>query len=632
MVEESNFFKGNNNDNLFYIDKERQHAFDTSNNDSDTVYSWVNYKLDDNIENLTLYDSFYDENNILIPFEYDDKKEYGHRFLYRYDNCQGNSSVVVERNGKLQTITEDCGIVAVKNLLIMAEKISEDPESSLPCLFYEQETDRYYYIINNPNNPYETINIYVNSGFDETETEIINKALSLHLTNNNGDTVDLQRMSLLLSYGIANFYISPNDNFIEQITQYIKKGQGVILNSSFHSVAIISVVVDSSDKCLGFYVANLNNNISFININDIRKDYWKLAIVTTFPILKNRNVAIEGTGNELDNEITGNDGNNILKGESGTDTINGNKGDDIIIGDSTTLTNEELQELKNKNQEINIVNFETANDGNDYLDGGEGEDLLIGGGRNDILVGGKDEDSLYGGSGNDLLIAGGTSKTQAELQNIINNNGSVSITDFESDNSQNTLYGGMGDDLLVGDQGNDTMYGGGDDDTIYGGKGNDTIYGDDENNVYEGNDVIYGGDGNDTIYGGKGDDVIVAGSSPITPEAIRSLAENNNLIANNFMSYEKFENKLYGGEDSDVIIGDSGNDIIHGDGGKDYLYGGDGDDTIYGDDDDDYLNGGEGNDKLYGGEGNDTYSFAENDGNDTIIDSDGQGKILADGI
>lgn len=34
MVEESNFFKGNNNDNLFYIDKERQHEFDTSNNDS----------------------------------------------------------------------------------------------------------------------------------------------------------------------------------------------------------------------------------------------------------------------------------------------------------------------------------------------------------------------------------------------------------------------------------------------------------------------------------------------------------------------------------------------------------------------------------------------------------------------
>lgn len=48
---------GNNSDNNFYIDNERKIAIDESSSDNDTVYSWYDYELGDNLENLTLLDS-----------------------------------------------------------------------------------------------------------------------------------------------------------------------------------------------------------------------------------------------------------------------------------------------------------------------------------------------------------------------------------------------------------------------------------------------------------------------------------------------------------------------------------------------------------------------------------------------
>lgn len=120
-------------------------------------------------------------------------------------------------------------------------------------------------------------------------------------------------------------------------------------------------------------------------------------------------------------------------------------------------------------------------DGDDYLESSFGFSILYGGDGNDTLVGGVEgNDILYGGDGNDTLL-GGT----------------------EGDD---TLYGGNGDDYLEGStEGNDTSH---------GNQGNDTLVG-----TNQGNNNLYGGNGNDILVGGnEGSDILVGsfGSDTLT--------------------------------------------------------------------------------------------------------------------
>ncbi len=107
------------------------------------------------------------------------------------------------------------------------------------------------------------------------------------------------------------------------------------------------------------------------------------------------------------------------------------------------------------------------------------------------------------------------------------------------------IYGGSGNDNVVG------FFQG---DTIDGGTGNDTV------DLGDGNDRGMGGPGNDTVNGGRG---------------------------------------------NDIIRGDQGNDTLSGSFGNDVAEGGSGNDTISGDAGDDQLRGGAGSDAITAGEGND---------------------------
>lgn len=76
------------------------------------------------------------------------------------------------------------------------------------------------------------------------------------------------------------------------------------------------------------------------------------------------------------------------------------------------------------------------------------------------------------------------------------------------------------------------------------------------------------------------------------------------------MHGKDFDDKCFGGNQSDYIRGKAGNDYLYGYEGNDYLFGGDGSDVISGGDGNDYLIGDSeldpsGNDKLYGGAGDD---------------------------
>ena len=70
---------------------------------------------------------------------------------------------------------------------------------------------------------------------------------------------------------------------------------------------------------------------------------------------------------------------------------------------------------------------------------------------------------------------------------------------------QDQMCGGLGNDLLFGNEGRDTVNGDAGNDTLYGGKDEDSLLGS------AGDDWLFGDEGNDTLIGGTGDDRFILG-------------------------------------------------------------------------------------------------------------------------
>ncbi len=139
---------------------------------------------------------------------------------------------------------------------------------------------------------------------------------------------------------------------------------------------------------------------------------------------------INGTGNELDNEIRGNSGNNhSLAGMGGDDTIHGGGGDDTLTGGAD----------------------------NDKLFGDGGADTLLGDDGRDYLAGGENADILLGGSGHDtyssdaqdtIIDSDGTG--QVFLDGQLMTGGKRKEGDPENEyRNGNTLYVLNGTSLLI---------------------------------------------------------------------------------------------------------------------------------------------------------------------------------------
>jgi Ca2+-binding RTX toxin-like protein len=163
--------------------------------------------------------------------------------------------------------------------------------------------------------------------------------------------------------------------------------------------------------------------------------------------------------------------------------------------------------------------FLTGGSGNDTIEGGNGSDVTRGGSGQDVLRGDAANDRLDGGAGADVFDGGaGTDtadySTRAESLAIDLDNVADDGAAGEGDNVQDTVenvWGGYGDDLIIGsalanelkgNYGNDRLYGRGGRDNIYGGAGDDRIYGE------SGDDRCYGGDGRDYLHGGSGSDYL----------------------------------------------------------------------------------------------------------------------------
>ena len=148
------------------------------------------------------------------------------------------------------------------------------------------------------------------------------------------------------------------------------------------------------------------------------------------------------------------------------------------------------------------------------------------------------------------------------------------------------------------------------------------------NNPDKDNDVLIGNEGQDTLYGGIDDDVLIAGvakktneegeQEDLSNEELKGLInQKTNIVVENFESEKGIGSNLYGGKGNDLLIGDKGNDVLVAGEGEDYLYGGAGRDVLC-----NYAN----SSFLNGGYGNDRYDLKTGTTN-TINDTDNKGTV-----
>lgn len=202
------------------------------------------------------------------------------------------------------------------------------------------------------------------------------------------------------------------------------------------------------------------------------------------------------------------------------------------------------------------------------------------------------------------------------------------------------MYGGVGDDVLVGSSNRDFMYGRQGDDTLYGFAGDDILVGFSGHYNDDGNDILFGGAGDDKFSAGNND--IVDGGADTDLMLIRYLRNtyvdlrfdpfgdttkwgkdiegnwitgtgegftytrlyhdlNENGLDDRgdfYLFFKNIESFIFRGSlGNDVIIGGPGDDRLSGRLGDDYIVGNGGDDqlTAY---NNDIINGGTGTDRL----------------------------------
>ena len=191
---------------------------------------------------------------------------------------------------------------------------------------------------------------------------------------------------------------------------------------------------------------------------------------------------IDGTGNELNNELFGNDAQNILRGLAGNDSLRGEGGDDTLDGGVGTdqlaggLGNDiyvisdavdTITEAANAGTDTvqasigftlgaNLENLTltgtgdingTGNDANNLLIGNTGVNTLDGAAGNDILFSGAGQDRMIGGAGADRFVLSAPRSGVDRIQDFDQREGDVLVVD--SDDFAGVRRGGLRQNQFV---------------------------------------------------------------------------------------------------------------------------------------------------------------------------------------
>jgi Ca2+-binding RTX toxin-like protein len=326
-----------------------------------------------------------------------------------------------------------------------------------------------------------------------------------------------------------------------------------------------------------------------------------------------------------DDKLFGGAGEDLLIGGAGADVFDGRGGIDMVSYVTSTagvvasmLTPVGSQGDSAGDTFVNIENLAGShfadelrgNDSANILLGLSGDDRLFGGGGDDNLIGGLGGDLLSGGAGLDTVgYAEATSGVTAFLLGAFLNTGEAAGDSYDS--IENMIGSSFGDILGGSDVQN----------TIFGGLGDDVIY------AAGGEDLLEGGAGADYLDGQAGYDyvsysaaqagviVFMGGNYLNTGDAKGDTLVNvEGILGSQYgdiMGGDDGGNTLQGGGGGDYLFGANANDYLVGGEGNDFLFGGNDNDTMEGGVGDDLLNGGLGADYLTGGDGTDTASYSD---------------------
>ncbi|GKS60330.1 hypothetical protein YTPLAS18_38570 [Nitrospira sp.] len=345
-------------------------------------------------------------------------------------------------------------------------------------------------------------------------------------------------------------------------------------------------------------------------------------------------------GNAGDDELIGSEGNDILSGGEGSDTYVFNLGDGVDLIDDLASTSEQNRVVFGAGITPDSLRLETSGVSSDALltihVGPHGDAIQF--------LGFQPYDSASPRAVDIFEFADGTTKTfdalvarGAEMRGTNADDGELFGT-FANDllrgfGGSDSLYGDQGDDVLIGGLGNDYLTGGNGSDTyVYNlGDGVDEIEDDvdrfhvpvDHNRVVFGPGITpadinwsdrngglfiaVGSDGGGVNLGPYVDAVpfgistleFADGTALHTETLIDAVVNSGGIISTG----ETDDNLLVGGQGADELMGGSGRNLILGGDGNDSLIGGSGPNHMYGGNGDDVLQGGTGSNVMHGGSG-----------------------------
>ncbi|MDX1917602.1 MAG: calcium-binding protein [Candidatus Caenarcaniphilales bacterium] len=362
---------GGKADDVYVVDNVGDVVTELADEGNDRVRSSISYTLGDNVEELTLFGDSNDLigigndlDNILIGSNQNDTLD-GGLGSDQMSGGRGNDIYIVDSSGDAITEQANQGTDTVRSSI----------DFTLPAnvenleLLGSTDLNGTGNSLNNMITGNDGANIL--NGGSGADTLIGGLGDDIYIVDNPGDTVIEEfgegtdtvesSVSFSLSENVENLELTGSgdidgagNDLANQITGNTGAnrldggiGADILIGGAGNDTYIVD---DSGDQV----IENTNEGTDTV-ISSI--DYILGANLENLTL--SGDLAIDGTGNSLDNTLIGNDQNNTLDGQIGDDLLIGGAGDDHLIGGSG---DDSL----------------AGGIGNDFLEGGTGDDLYTG--------------------------------------------------------------------------------------------------------------------------------------------------------------------------------------------------------------------------------------------------------------